>query len=85
MSAEKLFALGAEPVAGTVYLNHKEVGKFTSQGFVLLPAGEAALAEAAVEDAPPPAPKSKAAKAAKAAEPPPAIDEAAELDALLNG
>lgn len=47
MSFEKLTALGAESVAGTVYLNKVEVARFGAEGCVLNEAGEAALAEAA--------------------------------------
>lgn len=97
MSYETLLSLGAEPVAGRVYLKHIEVGRFVDGQFLMAPEGEEAIARAkpeepqqiapAPEPAPAPAPaKPRASKAARVVEPAPTPepDVIAGLDNLLN-
>lgn len=85
-----LLALGAEVVAGRVYLNREHVADCTPVGVVLTERGTIELATAEV---PAPAKKAPAKKTAKKAEEPkaeptPAPDDdigEAAIDALLDG
>lgn len=81
--ASQLLALGAEVVAGTMYLNRKEVGKFAHGQFTLYPEGEAAL-EAARPEEPQQLPEDRPAPKARAKTKAPAIDVTADLGDLLN-
>lgn len=56
MSLQTFLDAGAEPVAGTVYLNRQEMGRFYNGEFIVSPAGETYLATlAAAKPAAPPA------------------------------
>lgn len=78
---EQLLALGAEMVAGSVWLNRKEVGRFAHGQFMLYPEGEAALAAAKPEE-PQQLPEDKPKRKVKA--PAPALDVTGDLEALLD-
>lgn len=77
---DQLLALGAQMVAGSVFLDRKEVGKFAQGQFMLYPEGEAALAAAKPEEPPqlPEEPKPK--RKPKA----PALDVTGDLGDLLG-
>jgi hypothetical protein len=92
MSFDKLHALGAQSVAGRVFLNHVEVGRWADGQFLIYPEGEEAIAAAeapAAEEVPAEQPKPRRAARAKAEAPaeqpttvPPA-DDLPDLDSLL--
>lgn len=51
---DKMLAAGGQVVISTLFINHVEMGHYTSAGFVLTPEGEA---WALTEDLDPPKPK----------------------------
>jgi hypothetical protein len=77
MSLAKLTELGGEVVAGVMYLNREEVGRWINGEFTVMPAGETALAAAA--------PKARR-KTAPATDPAEGtiVDPLAALDALTQ-